>query len=159
MKFYSAYNVPPVLFSPTGERVKPVYKLVTDEETGKSKLVEVDKTNVYDAIQSYSSACDLTTRLAMYANGDKNALTGGRGVYCDLTGVPRSFVEAQRQAINADSMYNSLPDEVRSAFGSFSEFRNEYVKGTLDSTLNAHLNNINAQKNAALAQKEGVVNE
>lgn len=157
MEFYSAYNVPPVVASPTGERVKPVYKLVTDEETHKSRLVEVDKTNVYDAIQSYASSCDLTTRLAMFANGDKNALTGGRGVYCDLTGVPRSYVEAQRQAINADNVYNSLPDDVRSAFGSFSEFRNEYVKGTLDKTLNAHLNKLNMQR--SVEQKEGVENE
>lgn len=139
MKFYSSYSPPDVVSVPSGERIQPVYKLVKDDETGKSQLVEIDKTNIYDAIQSYAQSCDLTTRLAMFANGDKNALTGGRGVYADLTGVPKSYIDAQQQAINADRMFNNLPDDIRNLFGSFSNFRDEFARGTVDMKINQHL--------------------
>lgn len=147
MKLFTAYNPPVTIHSPTGSRVEIEYKLVKDSETGASKLVEIGKTNVYDSIQSWSNACDIQTRLTMFANGDSSALNGATGgIYGDISNAPHSFIEAQQKAIDADEMFNRLPFEVKSAFGSFSQFKEDYMYGNLDVKLNNHLNKISLDK-------------
>lgn len=122
MKFKTQYDAPTRFFSEPGTRIKTIYGPKFDDR-GVMYLTELGKHNLYAEIQSHAQSVDIHVLLALYHNGDKEALSRVQGAYGDFTEMPTTFAEALNAMIGAEQYFNSLPVEVKDRFGqSFHRF-------------------------------------
>lgn len=122
-KFRTQYDDDkPRFVAEPGSRVKTLYGPIFDDR-GVMHLTELGKHNLYAEIQSHAQSVDIHVLLALYNNGDKEALSRVQGAYGDFTQMPTTFAEALNAMIGAEQYFNSLPVEIKDRFGqSFHRF-------------------------------------
>lgn len=119
---FSVYENPTRFYSEPGTPIKTLYGPIFDDK-GVMHLKEIGKHNLYAEIQSHAQSVDIHVLLALYHNGDKEALSRVQGAYGDFTEMPTTFAEALNAMIGAEQYFNSLPVEVKDRFGqSFHRF-------------------------------------
>lgn len=120
--FKTQFDPPARFYSEPGTRIKTIYGPKFDDR-GVMYLTELGKHNLYAEIQSHAQSVDIHVLLALYHNGDKEALSRVQGAYGDFTEMPTTFAEALNAMIGAEQYFNSLPVEVKDRFGqSFHRF-------------------------------------
>lgn len=130
------------------------------DEDGKRKVVKNGQYSLWDEIQSYRESCDLKMILKRYQQtGDESLLERRKGVYADVTNMPKTYAEVLNLTNAAEQLFASLdkdkklifnnnPDEFLASIGTdrFNEVMG-YVKDGGDTPAPGDI------------KKEGVVNE
>lgn len=115
MSFYSRLNLPPKVGTPTGDKEATTYQTRIDEN-GHKITEAVGKTNIYDRIQSSLEETKIENIIKRFTEGDISAFQTGEPIYADITGAPKTLMEAQNMIIKITDEFNSLPVEVRAKF-------------------------------------------
>ncbi len=115
MNFFSRINLPPKVGTPTGDKEATTYQTTIDEN-GHKITEAVGKTNIYNRIQSSLEETKIENIIKRFTEGDMSAFRTGNPIYADITGAPKSLMEAQNMIIKITDEFNSLPVEVRAKF-------------------------------------------
>ena len=115
MKFYNRMNLPPKVGTPAGDKETTTYQTKIDEN-GHKITEAVGKTNIYERIQSSLEETKIENIIKRFTEGDMSAFRTGEPIYADITGAPKSLMEAQNMIIKITDEFNSLPVEVRAKF-------------------------------------------
>lgn len=136
MKFFKAYDRPKCKPCKAGDKEYISYIEKTDPITGKTFLVENERTNIRDYINSNYEETRIENILARAGAGDVNALNRMRGIYADLTGVPRNIAEAHAAIKNAYAEFDQMPSEIRNEFNNNpAEFIAGFANGKVNNVL------------------------
>lgn len=125
MKFRSFSDRPARVASPSGSPERQLYTRKIDSAGNKS-LEKSGKENVYLAIQLAANGNLAKDLVARATRGDESAIPSADSLtYADITGAPKSLLDAENRLIDARSLFDSLPVEVRNKYGN--NFRNFLV--------------------------------
>ena len=94
-------------------------RVVREAEYDSSKNITVvpkGKENFYAYINSFAESVDIHVLLARFQNGDKEALLQRAGAYIDISALPTNLNEFIELSRNAESLFNTLPIEVKEKF-------------------------------------------
>lgn len=80
------------------------------------KVVEKGKKNLYAYINSFADSVNIHVLLARFKNGDKESLLQRAGAYIDISALPTNINEFIELSRNAETLFNSLPVEVKESF-------------------------------------------
>lgn len=128
--FFTAYNTRGTQPSPTGDGYEPTFEYKVNNK-GVKELVQTGKTCVYDKIQASAAQCEVYSILERFDNGDYSVLDKAKGQFGDFTQFPKTLAERQQQLIDAETMFNQLPKDVRKEFGhSFTQFLASFEDGS-----------------------------
>ena len=109
--------------SACGCGVRPVYDYIPVGEKGQCKLVQVGEENFQGIIESWEESVELHALLSRYLDGDANALERRQAMFADITGLPDNVHAYHDAAATAQSVFDSLSDDVRHFYGdSLQEF-------------------------------------
>lgn len=118
MEFYSAYNTPKTIPSPTGDGTEVDYVLRTNKTTGVKDLEPMGVKNVYELIQAAKEDTLIQNILERYKNGDTSVIAPvSESSFIDITEMPESLADAQNRLLVAEDMFNSLSVDVRAKYG------------------------------------------
>lgn len=113
--------------------------------------------NVSDEIQSYHDDCCLNSLLSRYIAGDINALSSinnrGNG---DLVDVPRTLMAVYNSRMDMQTIYNGLPDAIKTAIGGLENLDSFYSSGKLASVLEDYVKSQEPEPMAVKIVKEVV---
>lgn len=113
--------------------------------------------NVSDEIQSYHDDCCLNSLLSRYIAGDINALSSinnrGNG---DLVDVPRTLMAVYNSRMDMQTIYNGLPDVIKTAIGGLENLDSFYSSGKLASVLEDYVKSCEPEPMAVKVVKEVV---
>ena len=115
MKFYSRLEHAPRIETPAGSKEATTYQTRIDEN-GHKITEPIGKTNIYDRIQSSLEETKIENIIKRFTEGDVSAFRTGEPVYMDITGAPKTLMEAQNLIIKITDEFNTLPVEVRAKF-------------------------------------------
>lgn len=100
-----------------GTEIVPIRTSTLD---GMHRLVVIEKDgnvrNQREYINSFEQETDIHVILNRFANGDKDALLKRAGAYIDITSMPGSLAEFTQLATEAESLFKSIPHEVKEKF-------------------------------------------
>lgn len=125
------------------------FKIVRAGEYDKNhqiKVVEKGKENFYGYINSFADSVDIHVLLNRFKNGDKESLLQRAGAYIDISALPTNINEFIELSRNAESLFNSLPVEVKESFNNNVV---EFISTIGDDSWNEKM-----RKSPALLQKE-----
>ena len=103
--------------SACGRGVRPVYDYIPIDEKGHCQLVQVGEENTQGIIESWEDSVDLHALLSRYLDGDVNALERRQAMFADITGLPDNVHAYHDAAATAQSVFDSLSDDVRHFYG------------------------------------------
>lgn len=104
-----------------GSPIRPSFQLGLDPSTGAEELFCVGFENFQVFIQSAAPSCDLQVIITRIRNGELALLNSRPGFYGDVTQMPTTFQELMQTKLDAQKMYDGLPEDVRKKMD-FSEF-------------------------------------
>lgn len=110
--------------SPLGSKIRPEFKLVIEPD-GNRRLEQTGVRDQYEITQSYKQACNIESILKR-AEYDPTVLQKCQGVYCDTTLLPQDLISATAAVRRAEELYSSLPADVRSRYGGFNAFIEQF---------------------------------
>lgn len=129
-KFFTAYDTRGTRPSPAGDGYEPTFEYQVNKK-GVKELVQTGKTCLYDKIQASVDQCEVYSILERFDNGDYSVLQKAKGQFGDFTKFPTTLAERQQQLIDAETMFNQLPMNVRKEFGSsFTRFLASFEDGS-----------------------------
>lgn len=133
-QFLSPYYRPQRFSSPTGTPTDERYEMkVTD--TGDKELVKTGKIERYKMIQEPLESCLIENIINRYNAGDETALNKRHPQYGDFSEIP-DILDIRRIVGDSENTFNSLPIEVRNAFGhSVGRFISSIQNGTFDTVI------------------------
>lgn len=109
----------------TGTEYTPVYEYEVDENLIKG-LKKTGERNSYEEIQMHADECKIETILAK-ATVDPSILEQRKGIYADVSEMPKSLAEYKNLEIKIIQDFEKLPSEVREKFdNSFDKYIAEY---------------------------------
>lgn len=110
-----------------------VYQEALDKN-GKSYLMEVGKTNVYEKIQASLEETKTYNILEKFAQtGDAAILQRRECIFGDFTNIPKTPLEFQEMIMKAAAAFESLDKDVRAAFNNdVGEFKQSLLDGSFD---------------------------
>lgn len=120
----AALRTAPRKHSPVGSKIRPEFKLVLEPD-GNRRLEQTGVRDQYEITQSYKQACSIESILKR-AEYDPTVLQQRQGVYCDTTLLPQDLISATAAVRRAEELYSSLPADVRSRYGSFNSFIEQF---------------------------------
>lgn len=140
VKYKTAQDERERFFAPSGSRTADIYKHEQKPEklsdgtvVYRDELVKVGETDVYAKIQEARDDCDVYKILDRAACGDIVAMRKVQGApesaYVDIRGIPKNIHEVKKQQDAAINNFQSLPEEIRAAFGNDPV---EFVKASAD---------------------------
>lgn len=103
--------------STCGCGIRPVYDYIPVGEKGECKLVPVGEENRQGIIESWEESVDLHALLSRYLDGDASALERRQAMFADITGLPDNIHAYHDAAATAQSVFDSLSDDVRHFYG------------------------------------------
>lgn len=114
----------PRVFKPSPAGVKYIHEVILDEV--EHKLVSTGmQTDIKAMINSYASQVDIERLLKLRdVSGDDSVLFKKQGFYVDSRNMPKNQHDVYKSLLNADKVFKSLPDDVRSEYKSFKDFCN-----------------------------------
>lgn len=104
------------VYSEVGSRIRPTYEARFDDD-GNEYIAQTGEEDLYDEIQSHKLSVDINYILARFASGDTEVLARKQGVYGDFTQFPKTYAEMLNTVNQAQSIFDSLPVEVKHRFG------------------------------------------
>ena len=80
------------------------------------KVVPKGKKDLYAYINSFADSVNIHVLLARFKNGDTESLMQRAGAYIDISALPTNINEFIELSRNAETLFNSLPVEVKESF-------------------------------------------
>lgn len=109
--------------SACGCGIRPIFDYIPVGEKGRLQLVQVGEENAQGIIESWEESVDLHALLSRYLDGDASALERRQSMFADITGLPDNVHAYHDAAATAQSVFDSLSDDVRHFYGdSIQEF-------------------------------------
>lgn len=103
--------------SSCGRSVCPVYNYLPVDEEGRCKLVQVGEKNLQAEIDSWRESVEIHSLLERYFDGDVLALERRQAQFVDITGLPSDVHSWHDAAVTAETVFDSLSDDVRHFYG------------------------------------------
>lgn len=117
MKFLTQYDKrEEVIYSEPGSGIKMEMAPVLDKY-GNKVIEPQGPIDLYAQIQSWRDECDINILMAKFTNGDRTALMQRVGAFLDLSQIPDNFNDMLNLTTTAGAVFDSLPVEVKEAFG------------------------------------------
>lgn len=101
--------------TPIGNKEVNVYKWKYNNDGTKELVVEKTK-NIYNEIQEYKNDVDLVTIINRLGGVEQLEAIPARGIYADMTQLPKNLHEAVELQEKAKKSFNQLPTKIREAF-------------------------------------------
>lgn len=101
-------------FSNAGSPFREIRQPVVRD--GKVVVEVVGKENFNDFINSFADSCDINVLVSRAVNGEPEVLNRRQGMYGDFTQFPKTYAEVLQRVINANSLFDSLPADIRVRF-------------------------------------------
>lgn len=114
MKFHSFSNRPSTIVNPAGKRTRNIYIKKAGDPEG--KLVYSHTEDVYEAIQLAARGCLVKDLVRRSECGDARAIGDPTFESCDITNAPTSLLDAQNRLIQARSIFDKMPVEVKQKY-------------------------------------------
>lgn len=114
-EYYTEFNKPPIQASPSGTKLINKYELKISKGIKELKKTS-DKRNIYTIKQEALEATKIYNILKRHAMGDETALNVTKGIYLDLTQMPKTLLDAENAILNAQKMFEALPIEERTKY-------------------------------------------
>lgn len=111
---------------PNGKRIRVEHALRYDE-FGNKYLAEVGTFDQYAYIQSFAASCDIN-EIVKRATPEQMA-TFGKGIYGDVSTLPKTLADSYEVLRNVESVYAGLPADVKAQYADYKSFLNSF--GTL----------------------------
>jgi hypothetical protein len=125
-------------YTPCGDRIEPVYGFKVDKD-GKKVFGKIGDTNTYEKIQASVTGSTLYEMIDKYQRtGDDSFLRAkARGIYADVTQLPKSMFEVERAKTIAVDEFKKFPADFRAMFNHnvedyFSSIMNDTIKSKYD---------------------------
>lgn len=154
MKFRTIYTAREVVFSEVGDRIKPEYTLMLNDD-GVEELQQTGYTDLKEEIQSHHDSVCLENILMRFQNGDDSALDKVQGFYADVSDMPVKLNDVINVAREGKRIFEGLPKDVRNVFGNdYMSFINnpELMQKYLDEKNNKKNNNEVADKKGSMEE-------
>lgn len=103
--------------SSRGRGVCPVYNYLPTGEEGRCRLVPVGEKNLQAEIDSWRDSVEIHSLLERYFDGDVLALERRQAQFVDITGLPDNVHGWHNAAVTAETVFDSLSDDVRHFYG------------------------------------------
>lgn len=119
MKIYSRFDLPEAPDTPAGSEMEPVYAYRDNpnKEQGGQELYDTGRReNIQEKIDAELPNHDIRVILARAMAGDAQALAANKAIYADITGAPRSILEAHEKAAQLRQLLAQLTPEERKEF-------------------------------------------
>lgn len=120
-------------YTPSGNKMMPVYKKVFDEKTKESHVLKVSEFDIDEFIQASNSQTDLAMLRQQMATTGQIPVVDDEVV--DATLFPENIHELMDTINNIENNFNGLPDSVKQIFGN----KDAYVSALVDGTYNDKL--------------------
>lgn len=140
MKFITAYSKRERYINSPGTASQPVFVRSVDEK-GRPALIQDHIENIYEAVQLQAKGCSVSDIIARAKRGDTSQLLDPSTLsFGDITGAPKSLLEASVALAKARQTFDGLPLNVRESMNnSFEVFLarvndGSFVKDSLDRT-------------------------
>lgn len=119
MKYYSEFNLPPVILSEPGEEKVPHYRL----DPIRNEVIQDGEDDFQTLIQASKDSCDVHKVLARYKQTQDETLLKIRSTLegFDQTNFPGSTLEAQMRLRELSEIYENDP-RLKKSFSSFADF-------------------------------------
>lgn len=122
LKFNTQYDEHARVYQHPGSRVKVTYQASYDVN-GTLQLYPSGKEDLYGYIQSHRDSVDIHVILKRFAAGETDVLSQVQGFYADAADMPSTYAEVLNAVIHGESVFDSLPAEIKQRFGnSFSQW-------------------------------------
>lgn len=112
-KFRTKYDEKEKIFTKHGDRFAPVYTLKSADTL---ELEETGQKDIYSEIQSHAESVDIKNIMLRYQLGDESVMDKKKGMFIDITMMPKSLAEYQDLAMRAEQQFNGLPSEIRAEY-------------------------------------------
>ena len=113
--FYSAYkHKKEKIASPSGEMLETRYAYEVDKK-GMKNLVEKEKENVYEKIQTYLEETKIENVIQRVISGDESVLRPD-AIYADISQHPKDMLTAMEQIKGLENSYSELSNEVKEKY-------------------------------------------
>ena len=122
-KFFSLTVRRPRKAIPNGQPIRIEHALRYDE-FGNKYLAEVGTFDQYAYIQSFAASCDIN-EIVKRATPEQMA-TFGKGVYGDVSTLPKTLADSYEVLRNVESVYAGLPDDVKAQYADYNAFLNSF---------------------------------
>lgn len=83
---------------------------------GSFNLIESDKTDLQEYIDSFAESVSIEHIMAMCAAGDTSVLSKTQGAYLDTTVMPKTYRDMLDTVINGRAKFDALPVDVKQKF-------------------------------------------
>lgn len=103
--------------TPCGCGVRPVFDYLPVGEEGSFRLVKVGEKNLQAEIDSWRDSVEIHSLLERYFDGDVLALERRQAQFVDITGLPDNVHGWHDAAVTAETVFDSLSDDVRHFYG------------------------------------------
>lgn len=130
-KFFSLTFKRPRKAIPNGQRIRVEHALRYDQY-GNKYLAEVGTFDQYAFIQSFAASCDINEIVRRATPEQMEAF--GKGVYGDVSALPKTLADSYEVLRNAESVYSGLPDDVKAQYADYKQFLNSFgnMQGVVD---------------------------
>ena len=131
IKFFSFVERPSRRAIPCGKRERIEHALRYDEY-GNKYLAQVGSFDQYAFIQSFAASCDIN-EIVRRATPEQMAAFK-IGTYGDVSNLPKTLADSYKLLSYVESIYNQLPDDVKSQYKDYPEFLNSFgtMQGAYD---------------------------
>lgn len=100
--------------TPSGSGTRKEYGYEVNSK-GQKVLVETGEVNQYAEIQSYKDECLIENIMARLRVGDYTAFRVD-GIYQDVTKLPNNLIDAKREMVKLENVWNHLTNEQKSHY-------------------------------------------
>lgn len=109
--YMTAYRGRHKTTSPAGSKMENEYGYEI-KANGEKVLVKTGEINIYDQIQAEHENTKIESVLARVAAGDMSDFRP-QGIYQDISKIPNNFIDAQKEMMKVNKLWNNLSAETR----------------------------------------------
>lgn len=132
MEYYSFNHRPARKRERFDNKYQIEYKKEINKQTGKVKLVEKNKVNIYDKIQEYAEETKLSSILQRYNVSMLSQLKDSETELIDLTNMPENLLETMTAIKNAEYLWERQSKTTKAEFNNdFRQFVASFENGRM----------------------------
>ena len=128
IKIFNEFNPPVAEGNPVGDGLIDVYDYVVNKDTGEVEYKVVGKSNLYELIQTSKDSTDIHYIVDRVSKGDKTLLEARRGIYADVTEMPKDVFELESMSNNIRNVYQN--DAIlKSLYPTYEDYEKAFMNG------------------------------
>lgn len=94
-----------------------INKIPKIDKDGTITLIDGEKTNFQEYIESFRDETDIEQIIYRFINGDPSALSKAQGFYGDMKGMPKDYAEVLNLVYDGQRVFENMPVDVKEKFG------------------------------------------